>query len=44
MLRGALRPLGGEDLLRQAGIGPERRAESLSVAEFEALAAHLGSV
>ena len=42
MLRGALRPLGGEDLLRRAGIGPERRAESLSVAEFEALAALLG--
>jgi len=29
-------------LLRRAGIGPERRAESLSVAEFEALAALLG--
>ncbi len=41
MLRGALRPLGGEALLERAGIGAERRAESLSVSEFEALAAHL---
>jgi 16S rRNA (adenine1518-N6/adenine1519-N6)-dimethyltransferase len=34
MLRGALKPLGGEALLRQAGIAPERRAETLTVAEF----------
>ncbi len=34
MLRGALRPLGGEILLRRAGIAPERRAETLSVEEF----------
>lgn len=38
MLRGALRHLGGEALLRRAGIAPERRAETLSIAEFERLA------
>lgn len=38
MLRGALRPLGGEALLRRAGLAPERRAETLSIAEFERLA------
>lgn len=38
MLRGALKPLGGEVLLRAAGIAPDRRAETLSVAEFDRLA------
>jgi 16S rRNA (adenine1518-N6/adenine1519-N6)-dimethyltransferase len=38
MLRGALRQLGGETLLARAGIAPERRAETLSVAEFDRLA------
>ena len=38
MLRGALRPLGGEALLARAAVAPERRAETLSVAEFERLA------
>ena len=38
MLRGALRPLGGEALLARAGIAPERRAETLTVAEFDRLA------
>ena len=38
MLRGALRPLGGEALLARAAIAPERRAETLTVAEFERLA------
>jgi 16S rRNA (adenine1518-N6/adenine1519-N6)-dimethyltransferase len=38
MLRGALKPLGGEALLARAGIAPERRAETLSVAEFDRLA------
>jgi 16S rRNA (adenine1518-N6/adenine1519-N6)-dimethyltransferase len=38
MLRGALKSLGGEALLAQAGIAPERRAETLSVAEFDRLA------
>jgi 16S rRNA (adenine1518-N6/adenine1519-N6)-dimethyltransferase len=38
MLRGALKPLGGEALLRSAGIAPERRAETLTVAEFDSLA------
>jgi 16S rRNA (adenine1518-N6/adenine1519-N6)-dimethyltransferase len=38
MLRGSLKLLGGEALLRAAGIDPERRAETLSVAEFERLA------
>lgn len=42
MLRGALRPLGGEALLARAGIAPDRRAETLTVAEFEALAGALG--
>lgn len=37
MLRGALRGLGGESLLIQAGIAPDRRAETLTVAEFETL-------
>jgi 16S rRNA (adenine1518-N6/adenine1519-N6)-dimethyltransferase len=37
MLRGALRGLGGEALLAAAGIAPERRAETLSVGEFERL-------
>jgi 16S rRNA (adenine1518-N6/adenine1519-N6)-dimethyltransferase len=38
MLRGALKPLGGETLLARADIAPERRAETLSVAEFDRLA------
>lgn len=38
MLRGALRALGGEALLARAGIAPERRAETLTVAEFDRLA------
>lgn len=38
MLRGALRPLGGEALLARAGIDPVRRAETLTIAEFDALA------
>lgn len=37
MLRGALRSLGGKALLAHAGIDPVRRAETLSVAEFDAL-------
>lgn len=38
MLRTALRPIGGADALLAAGIAPERRAETLSVSEFERLA------
>jgi 16S rRNA (adenine1518-N6/adenine1519-N6)-dimethyltransferase len=38
MLRGALKPLGGETLLATAGIAPDRRAETLSIAEFDRLA------
>ncbi len=38
MLRGALRPLGGEALLERVGIDPERRAETLDIAEFDGLA------
>ncbi len=38
MLRGSLRGLGGEALLAQAAIAGDRRAETLSVAEFESLA------
>jgi 16S rRNA (adenine1518-N6/adenine1519-N6)-dimethyltransferase len=41
MLRGSLRGLGGEALLTRAGIAPERRAETLSVAEFDRLVALL---
>ena len=41
MLRGSLRGLGGEALLAKVGIAPERRAETLAVAEFEALALQL---
>lgn len=39
MLRQALKPIGGEVLLAAAGIDPTRRAETLSIAEFVALAA-----
>jgi 16S rRNA (adenine1518-N6/adenine1519-N6)-dimethyltransferase len=38
MLRRALKPIGGETLLRDAGIAADRRAETLSVAEFDRLA------
>ena len=38
MLRGALKPLGGEALLTRAGIDPSRRAETLNIAEFDRLA------
>ncbi len=38
MLRSSLKPLGGEALLTKAGIDPQRRAEELSLAEFENLA------
>jgi 16S rRNA (adenine1518-N6/adenine1519-N6)-dimethyltransferase len=37
MLRGALKSVGGEALLHAAGIDPQRRAETLDVAEFERL-------
>lgn len=38
MLRQSLKPLGGEDLLNALGIDPTRRAETLSVEEFCAIA------
>lgn len=38
MLRAALKPLGGEAFLARAGIEPTRRAETLTVAEFDRLA------
>ncbi|EDQ33820.1 dimethyladenosine transferase [Hoeflea phototrophica DFL-43] len=38
MLRQSLKPLGGEALLESVGIDPARRAETLSVEEFCALA------
>jgi 16S rRNA (adenine1518-N6/adenine1519-N6)-dimethyltransferase len=38
MLRQSLKPLGGEALLERVGIEPTRRAETLSVEEFCALA------
>ena len=41
MLRGALKSLGGDSLLAKAGIAPERRAETLTPAEFERLARQL---
>jgi 16S rRNA (adenine1518-N6/adenine1519-N6)-dimethyltransferase len=37
MLRGALRGLGGEALLNAADIAPDRRAETLSIEEFDRL-------
>lgn len=42
MLRGSLRALGGEALLVRAGIAPDRRAETLSVAEFVRLMGAVG--
>ncbi|MFC3078278.1 16S rRNA (adenine(1518)-N(6)/adenine(1519)-N(6))-dimethyltransferase RsmA [Phenylobacterium terrae] len=42
MLRSSLKPLGGEALCAAAGVDPARRAETLSVAEFLALADQLG--
>lgn len=39
MLRGSLKPIGGEALLARVGIDGARRAETLTVAEFAALAA-----
>ncbi|KAB8124726.1 16S rRNA (adenine(1518)-N(6)/adenine(1519)-N(6))-dimethyltransferase RsmA [Komagataeibacter medellinensis] len=38
MLRGALKALGGESLLAEAGIDGSRRAETLDIAEFDCLA------
>ncbi len=38
MLRSSLKSLGGEELLKRALIDPERRAETLSLSEFEMLA------
>jgi 16S rRNA (adenine1518-N6/adenine1519-N6)-dimethyltransferase len=38
MLRGALKPIGGASLLAATGIAGDRRAETLSVAEFDRLA------
>lgn len=38
MLRVSLKPLGGEGLLRGLGIDPQRRAETLSIAELLAIA------
>ena len=43
MLRGALKPLGGEALLTRSGIAADRRAETLAVAEFATLARHLSA-
>ena len=37
MLRGSLRPLGGEPLLNRAGIDPARRAETLTIPEWDRL-------
>jgi 16S rRNA (adenine1518-N6/adenine1519-N6)-dimethyltransferase len=41
MLRGALRPLGGERLLAEVGIAADRRAETLDVDAFDRLARRL---
>jgi 16S rRNA (adenine1518-N6/adenine1519-N6)-dimethyltransferase len=38
MLRQSLKPLLSEDAIRESGIDPTRRAETLSIAEFAALA------
>jgi 16S rRNA (adenine1518-N6/adenine1519-N6)-dimethyltransferase len=37
MLRSSLKPLGGEALLYKAGLDPEKRAENLSLQDFENL-------
>ena len=37
MLRGSLRPLGGEALLDRAGIDAQRRAETLTISEWDGL-------
>lgn len=37
MLRSSLKPLGGEELLARAKIDPQKRAEELSLADFENL-------
>ena len=37
MLRGSLKPLGGEALLERAAIAPERRAETLTIPEWDRL-------
>ena len=42
MLRQSVKSLGGETLLAKVGIDPTRRAETLSVAEFVALANAVG--
>jgi len=41
MLRVSLRPFGGEKFCERAGIDPQRRAETLSIAEFVALAMNI---
>lgn len=41
MLRGSLKSLGGETLLEKVGIAGDRRAETLTVAEFAALASQV---
>jgi 16S rRNA (adenine1518-N6/adenine1519-N6)-dimethyltransferase len=38
MLRSSLKALGGEALCEAAGVDPQRRAETLDLAEFTALA------
>lgn len=43
MLRQSLKPVGGEALLERVGIDPKRRAETLEIAEFCALANALKS-
>lgn len=42
MLRGSLKKIGGQNLLDAAGIAGDRRAETLTLSEFEALARLLG--
>ena len=42
MLRGALKGIGGDALLASAGIAGERRAETLSIAEFDRLVRVIG--
>lgn len=38
MLRVSLKPMGGEALLKEAGINPQERAEQLTLSDFESLA------
>ncbi len=43
MLRSSLKAVGGEALLSSAGVDPKARAETVTVAQFQALAEHMAT-